>query len=117
MAGINPKLPGVYTGRGRALMAMEGPEDAIRYFGEAILLDPMDTESYLDHGDAYSLLSRDDRTLEDYNEAVRIELDKAEAYCQRGLTGPVLRSSSWRWRDCGSRRGRLIHLRAQALSC
>ena len=82
-------------------MAMEGPEDAIRYFDEAIPLDPMDTGSYLDHGDAYSLLRRDDRTLEDYNEAVRIELDKAEPYHQRGLTGPVLRSSSWRWRDCG----------------
>jgi hypothetical protein len=32
---------------------------------------------------------RDDRTLNDYNEAVEIEPDKAEAYYQRGfnLTG------------------------------
>ena len=64
-------------------MEMEEPEDAIRYFDEAILLDPMDTQSYLDRGDAYSLLRRDDRTLDDYNDAVQIEPDKAEAYYQR----------------------------------
>ena len=31
-------------------MALEQPERAIRYFDEAILLDPLDTESYLDRG-------------------------------------------------------------------
>ena len=51
---LNPNLPGVYAGWGRALMAMGEPEEAIRYFHEAILLDPLDTESYLDRGDAYS---------------------------------------------------------------
>ena len=47
-------------------------EEAIRYFHEAILLDPLDTESYLDRGDAYSDMGRDARTLNDYNEAVEI---------------------------------------------
>ena len=67
------------------MMAMEEPKDAIRYFDEAILLDPLDTESYLDRGDAYSNLGEDGRTLDDYNEAVEIEPDKAEAYYQRGF--------------------------------
>ena len=70
-------------------MAMGEPEEAIRNFHEAIVLDPLDTESYLDRGDAYSDMGRDARTLNDYNEAVEIEPDKAEAYYQRGfnLTG------------------------------
>ena len=51
---LNSNLPGVYAGWGRALMAMGEPEEAIRYFHEAILLNPLDTESYLDRGDAYS---------------------------------------------------------------
>jgi tetratricopeptide (TPR) repeat protein len=66
-------------------MALEQPERAIRYFDEAILLDPLDTESYLDRGDAYSDLGRDDRALSDYNEAVQLEPEKAEAYYRRGL--------------------------------
>ena len=82
---LNPNLPRVYAGWGRALIVMYEPEEAIRYFDEAILLDPLDTESYLDRGDAYSDLGGDDRTLDDYNEAVQIEPDKAEAYYQRGL--------------------------------
>ena len=41
---LNPNLPGVYAGWGRALMAMGEPEEAIRYFHESILLDPLDTE-------------------------------------------------------------------------
>ena len=62
-ACLNQNLTGVYARWGQALMAMEEPEDAIRSFDEAILLDPLDTESYLDRGDAYGLLGRDDRTL------------------------------------------------------
>jgi tetratricopeptide (TPR) repeat protein len=64
---------------------MKEPEEAVRYFDEAILLDPLDTGSYLGRGDAYSYLGQDDRTLDDYNEAVQIEPDKAEAYYQRGF--------------------------------
>ena len=73
---------------GRALMAMGEPEEAIRYFHEAILLD---TELYLDRGYAYSDIGRDARTLNDYSEAVEIESDIAEAYYQRGFgrTGPA----------------------------
>lgn len=67
------------------MMASEQPERAIRYFDEAILLDPLDTESYLDRGDAYSGMGRDDRALSDYNEAVQLEPEKAEAYYQRGI--------------------------------
>jgi tetratricopeptide (TPR) repeat protein len=66
-------------------MAMGQPKEAIRYFDEAVLLDPLDTASYLDRGDAYSDLGRDVRTLSDYNEAVQIEPHKAEAYYRRGL--------------------------------
>lgn len=47
---LNPNLPKAYAGWARALMASEQPERAIRYFDEAILLDPLDTESYLDRG-------------------------------------------------------------------
>ena len=67
------------------MMAMGEPEEAIRYFHEAILLDPLDTESYLDRGDAYSHMGREARTLNDYNEAAEIAPDKAEVYYQRGF--------------------------------
>ena len=67
------------------MMASAHLERAIRYFDEAILLDPLDTESYLDRGDVYSGLGRDDRALSDYNEAVQIEPEKAESYYRRGL--------------------------------
>ena len=66
-------------------MAMGEPEEVIRNFHEAIVLNPLDTESYLDRGDAYSDMGWDARTLNDYNEAVEIEPDKAEAYYQRGF--------------------------------
>ena len=66
-------------------MAMGEPEEVIRNFHEAIVLNPLDTESYLDRGDAYSYIGRDARTLSDYNEAVEIEPDKAETYYQRGF--------------------------------
>ena len=60
-------------------------QELVRYFDEAILLDPLDSESYLDRGDAYSVLGRDDQVIRDYNEAVQLEPEKAEAYYRRGL--------------------------------
>jgi tetratricopeptide (TPR) repeat protein len=59
-------------------------QGAIRYFTEAIDLNPMDAESYYGRGIAYSHEGQYDRAISDYTKALEINPKDARAYCNRG---------------------------------
>jgi len=60
-------------------------EQAIRYFTEAIDLNPKDAESYYSRGTAYSHKGQYDQAISDYTKVLEINPRDAKAYFKRGI--------------------------------
>jgi tetratricopeptide (TPR) repeat protein len=60
-------------------------EEAIRYFSEAINLNPMNAESYYSRGTTYSQKGQYDQAISDYTKALEINPMDAKAYYNRGI--------------------------------
>jgi tetratricopeptide (TPR) repeat protein len=60
-------------------------EQAIRYFTEAIDLNPKDAESYYSRGTAYSRKGQYDQAISDYTKALEINPRDAKSYFKRGI--------------------------------
>lgn len=58
---------------------------AVRFYSEAINLNPLDAEAYPGRGDAYNDLGQYDQVILDYDHAARINPENADAYYKRGL--------------------------------
>ena len=58
---------------------------AIRYFDEAIRLDPKYAKAYNNRGYTYTLKGEFDKAIADLTEAIQLNPNLAQAYCNRGL--------------------------------
>jgi tetratricopeptide (TPR) repeat protein len=61
-------------------------DNAIRFYGEAIELQPDYEKAYNNRGNAYSDLKQYDKAISDYNKAIEFKPNYAVAYFNRGIT-------------------------------
>jgi tetratricopeptide (TPR) repeat protein len=60
-------------------------DNAIKYFDEAIRLDPQNARFYYERGIAWSYKRQQDKALADFSEAIRLDPAFAAAYNSRGI--------------------------------
>lgn len=67
--------------------AIEAEDDnqKIRFYTNAIKLDPEYADAYIDRGNAYNNLGQYDEAIQDYNKAIKFYPEYAAAYCSRGF--------------------------------
>jgi tetratricopeptide (TPR) repeat protein len=67
-------------------------------------LKRMDSEAYLNRGLSYARLFGYERAIEDYDEAIRLDPQYAQAYYNRGIAYEVLWSRGKHYDWCGTLR-------------
>ena len=72
---------------------------AVEHFTKLIAKDPKDALSYSRRGKAYAGLKKHEEAMKDYDQAVRLKPDLAEAYVNRAVARFVLKDYDKSWED------------------
>ncbi|NEP60437.1 MAG: tetratricopeptide repeat protein [Symploca sp. SIO2G7] len=81
---ILPDEPAVWSNRGNVRVSQNKIEAAIGDYNQAILLAPLQSDSYLNRGAAYEALGNWQAALNDYNRVLKLSPDDPAAYNNRG---------------------------------
>jgi tetratricopeptide (TPR) repeat protein len=91
---VTPKsnLADVFYNQGNSYIRENQHEKAIKYYDQAIYLNPHLAGAYYHRGNAYSYIGRYQRAEADYSRVISIKPDYINAYHNRGLIYLVLRN-------------------------
>ncbi len=83
-SGDDRKLSQAYSLRALAYFYGADYQAALKDYGEALRLDPLNATCYRDRGKALLHLNRRDEALADFDEAIRLDPQEAQARAERG---------------------------------
>jgi tetratricopeptide (TPR) repeat protein len=84
-------LADVFYNEGNSYTRASQYENAIKYYNQAIYLNPDLAAAYYNRGNAYSYIGRFQRAEVDYSRVISLEPDFINAYYNRGLAYLALR--------------------------
>ncbi len=84
-------LADVYYNHGNSYINASQYVEAIKYYDQAIKLDPDLADAYFNRGNAYSYLGRHQQAAVDYSRVIRFNPNATDAYYNRGLAYLALR--------------------------
>jgi tetratricopeptide (TPR) repeat protein len=68
-----------------SLKSLGNTDDALLYYGKAIIADPTNATPYNNRGLLYLNLGDDEQAIQDFNQAIELKPDYAIPYCNRGI--------------------------------